>query len=257
MAASQHALADPERLGDLGRSFLRQRSPECVLGGRDGGVAAGVEGREILLLVGAGGFGKLGQQRLEPDAQLKRRLPVSPLVEVRVGSQQQRLADVDWLAAGEHRRQPLLRAQGLGAPLAPRRRRDLHRLLPATLGEPVAGAVAGSDDQSGVACDLVAVRVLSRNPVRSQHGVHAPKPGGHGGLGGLGVASLPLELPAASSGSDGSAGITVTRVTGTSGGGPGSARRARRMRRGPRTGGAPRVCTTTTVWRSSPSSRSR
>ena len=208
---------------------------KCVLGGRDGGVAAGIEGRQILLLVGAG-----ASRAARPAAPRARRAAEAPppgLAPGR-GPRGARRSKGSQTSIGSR---PASTAasrscgrRACGAPLAPDRGRDLHRLLPATLGEPVAGAVAGSDDQSGVAPDLVAVRVLGRNPVGSQHGVHAPKRRRTRWLRRPRRREPPARAPrAASSGSDGSAGITVRRVTGTSGGGPGSARRARRMRRGP------------------------
>ena len=58
---------------------------------------------------------ELDQQRLEPDPQLQRRLAMAAGVEVGAGAQQQRLAGVDPLAAAEHRGDPLLRPQLLGA----------------------------------------------------------------------------------------------------------------------------------------------
>ena len=64
----------------------------------------------------ASGAAQLDQQRLEADPQLQRRLAVAAGVEVGAGAQQQRLAGVDPLAAAEHRRHPLLRAQLLCAP---------------------------------------------------------------------------------------------------------------------------------------------
>ena len=63
---------------------------------------------------------ELDQERLERDPQLQRRLTMAPGVEVGAGAQQQRLAGVDPFAAAEHRRDPLLRAQLLGALLAAR-----------------------------------------------------------------------------------------------------------------------------------------
>ena len=124
---------------------------------------------------------------------------------------------------------------GPGAPLALRRQRDLERLLPPSLGEPVAGSVADPDDEGGLAPDLVAVWVLGGDPVRPQDGVRRsaarrrspPRPPRGR------VATRSSSRPAASR-SERSAGITVRRVRGTSGGGPGSARRARRRRRGGR-----------------------
>ena len=63
---------------------------------------------------------QLGEQRLEPDPQLQRRLALAAGVEVGAGAQQQGLADVEPLAAAEHRGDPFLRAQSLLAPPAPR-----------------------------------------------------------------------------------------------------------------------------------------
>ena len=122
LAAAQDALAGPRasRAARPGARSATAVASKCVLGGRDGGVAAGVEGRQIVLLVGAG-----ASRAARPAAPRARRAAEAPprgssRVEVGAGSQQQRLADVDRLAAGEHRGEPLLRAQGLGAPLAPR-----------------------------------------------------------------------------------------------------------------------------------------
>ena len=66
------------------------------------------------------GADQLGQQRLEADPQLQRRLAVAAGVEVGPGAQQQRLAGVDPLAPAEDRGGPLLGAQLFGAPASPR-----------------------------------------------------------------------------------------------------------------------------------------
>ena len=47
---------------------------------------------------------QLGQQSLEADSELQRRLAVAAGVEVGTSAQQQGLAGVDLLAASEHRR---------------------------------------------------------------------------------------------------------------------------------------------------------
>ena len=58
---------------------------------------------------------ELGEQRLEADPQLQRRLALAAGVEVGAGAQQQRLAGVEPLAAAQHRRHPFLRLQILFA----------------------------------------------------------------------------------------------------------------------------------------------
>ena len=92
---------------------------------------------------GARARAHLGQQRLQPDPELQRRLARPLAVEVGAGAQQQRLAGVGGLAAAEHGGDPLLRAQRLGA--AARAGRRAGRSIasaPAAVGDLVAGAVA-------------------------------------------------------------------------------------------------------------------
>ena len=82
---------------------------------------------------------ELDEQRLEADPQLQRRLAHAPGVEVGAGAQQQGLAGVDPLAAAEHRRDPLLRAQLLArAGAGARRRRRGRRPRAAALKRPSA-----------------------------------------------------------------------------------------------------------------------
>ena len=61
------------------------------------------------------GAPQLGEQRLEADPQLQRRLAGAAGVEVGAGAQQHRLAGVDLLPPAEHGGDPLLRAQVVGA----------------------------------------------------------------------------------------------------------------------------------------------
>ena len=169
---------DPERLGASSGRLVSGPRASCrrsaSLGGRDAWLRGGRRGRPgprpgpARAVRAARPAAPRG--RREAEAPPPGSGPASRSARARRSSGSQ---SVDRLAAGEHRGQPLLRAKGLGAPLAPRRRRDLERLLPATLGEPVAGSVADPGDQSGLAPDLVAVGVLGGDPVRPQDRVRA------------------------------------------------------------------------------------
>ena len=121
---------------------------------------------EVARLVTLGALRReLGEQRLEAGAELKRRLPGTALVEVGPGSQQQRLADVDPLATGEHGRQTLLGAKRLGAAPSSLRIGDLDGLLPAALRQPLTGAVSDPGDERRLAPDLVAIGIVGGDPV--------------------------------------------------------------------------------------------
>ncbi len=149
---------------------------ERLVGRLGGALAALLESGEVLRLVGPRAPRELGEQRVEAGPELKRRLPGMALVEVGARSQEQRLADVDRLPTGEHRRQALLRAQRLGAALAAPGLGDLHGLLPAPRREPVAGAVPDPGDENRLAPDLVTVGIVSGDPVGAQHRVDRPQP---------------------------------------------------------------------------------
>ena len=84
---------------------------------------------------------ELGQQRLEADPQLQRRLALAAGVEVGTGAQQQGLAGVDLFAAAEHRRHPFLRAQVF---FARRRRREAPLAQTSTSRAAVKRLAAGS-----------------------------------------------------------------------------------------------------------------
>ena len=68
--APQHALAQPQRFGDLGHTPVAELAAERLVRGLTGDRAPLGEDGEILVLPGGGEHRALGEQRLEPDAQL-------------------------------------------------------------------------------------------------------------------------------------------------------------------------------------------
>jgi len=121
-------------------------------------------------VVGVGeGAVELDQQRLEPDAQLQRRLATAAGVEVGAGAQDKRLAGVELLAPAEHRGDSFLWAQVL-LPLAAARAGasacgDVTCLGEAPGGDLGAAAVADSDRHGVLAAELGSKRVGSGDRV--------------------------------------------------------------------------------------------
>ena len=231
LAAAQDPLADAERLGDLvgalGDSSPASASSAASAVSRDapGGPRGPPSGP---------GPRPPGARRAAPRAR-----PGAEAPPPGGGPGRGRRA----LAAAASRRRrsaPDRRARPRGAPGAQRlgrgaggaRAGDLDGLLPAPLGQPVAGAVSDPGDENRLAPDLVTVGIVGGDPVGAQHRVDRPQPRRHPApRPPRGRRAVRWSSRAAPSGSEGSAGITVRRVRGTSGGSaPGSAGRGRRRR---------------------------
>ena len=203
-------------------------------------------------------LGELGEQGLESDPQLQRRLAAAAGVEVGAGAEQEGLAGVDPLAAAQHPGDPFLGAQVFLATFAPRCAGrldvDLAGLAVGSLGGLLAAAVADPHGdrplrRQGRGEGVGGGHRVGVEGVVEEGDARPPRRASSAASSAVAAASQAAASSGPSNGSK--ARIAVARESGTSGGvTPASASRGRRRRRLGR-GGAASVSITRTLSRSS------
>jgi hypothetical protein len=186
-AATQDSLAERDELTHAVVLGGGQLAPERRARRRARLLAARGQARHVRFVAGVGeGAAQLGQERLEPDLQLQRRLARALGLEVGARAQQQALAGVEPFAPAEHGCDPLLRSQVLLAPALARGSGgvDVHRqgggvlarrgLLAAAVAEPHGGGMLGRErlaemvgggDRPGVEGAVEQADALGEQPV--------------------------------------------------------------------------------------------
>jgi hypothetical protein len=149
-ASAQHPLADLGQFANHVLVLVGELASKSSLTRRAGLGSPARQLSHVFLVVRVSERAlQLDQQRIEGDAELQGRLPHASRVEIGTGAEQQRLADIEVLAAAEHGRHPALRAQLVG-PLSPsgtlsRTDLDVVCLAEAPRCDLLAAAISDSD----------------------------------------------------------------------------------------------------------------